>query len=117
MQLQKDSWASTLLSATIAVTFATVGLAASLLYPGATPLLTTGVLLGSLAATATAFTLVALRLRRLELENEGLIEEISQELDRVHDKFEIFGEALAEPRSIEPDVVSRDAPARRIAVK
>ena len=116
----QQSWTPTLLSALLAIALAAVGLASTTLYPGAAPLVTTSLLLGSLASTATAFTLVALRLRRMELENEGLIEEISQKFDRVQDKFEIFGEALQEPRSISPDAPAAretDEPLRRVMVK
>lgn len=114
----QQSWTPTLLSAALAIAFAAVGLVSTTFYPGATPLLTTGLLLASIGATATAFTLVVRRLRRLELENEGLIEEISQQFDRVNDKLEIFGEALAEPRTLSPqDAKAADEPARRVMVK
>lgn len=114
----QQSWTPTLVSATLAIAFAAIGLASTTLYPGATPLLASGLLLASLAATGTAFTLVALRLRRLELENEGLIEEISQKFDRVEDKLDIFGEALAEPRTLAPEAPAKgDEPLRRVMVK
>ena len=113
----QQSWTSTLVSATLAVAFALTGLLSTTFYPGATPLLTTALLLASLGATATAFALVARRVRRLELENEGLIEEISQQFDRVHDKLEIFGEALAEPRTLAPEEPKADEPVRRVMVK
>lgn len=90
----QKTWTLTLMGATLAVAFAAVGLLSTTLYPGATPLLTTGLLGASLACTGLVFTLVASRVRRLELENEGLIEEISQRFDRVKDELEIFGEAL-----------------------
>jgi len=115
--LDNKTWPLTLACATTAVTLAAVGLFSTTFYPGATPTLTTLLLLGSLAGTGAAFSLVALRVRRIELENEGLIEELSQEFDRVKDKIEIFAEALAEPRASEP--VERDAGAnvRRVTVK
>lgn len=114
----QQSWTPTLLSATLAVAFAIVGLASTALYPGATPLLSSALLVASLGATATAFALVAARVRRLELENEGLIEEISQKFDRVQDKLEIFGEALAEPRTLAPEETQApDEPLRRVMVK
>ena len=115
----QQSWTPTLLAGTLAVAFAAVGLASTAVYPGATPLVSSALLLASLGATATAFTLVARRVRRLELENEGLIEEISQKFDRVQDKLEIFGEALAEPRSLAPEepVKASDEPLRRVMVK
>lgn len=96
----QQNWTSTLVLATLAVAFALVGLFSATFYPGATPVLTTGLFVASLASTAAAFTLVTMRVRRLELENEGLIVEISQEFDRMKDKLEIFGDALAEPRSV-----------------
>ncbi len=112
------NWIATLVSASIAVTLAAVGLLATRVDPGLSPLISSGILLGSLGATAFAFTLVALRVRRLELENEGLIEEVSQQFDRVKDKLEIFSEALAEPRSISPEApVPADEPLRRVMVK
>ena len=115
----QQSWTPTLLSATLAVAFAVVGLLSTSFYPGATPFLSSALLLASLAATATAFTFVARRVRRLELENEGLIEEISQKFDRVQDKLEIFGEALAEPRTLAPQEPAKasDEPLRRVMVK
>ena len=112
-----SNWTFTLVFATLAVALAAVGLGLSGLYPGAAPLVTTALLLGSLAFTAAAFARVAMRLRRLELENEGLVEEIAQEFDRVKDKLEIFSEALAEPRSLTPDEVDADVPMRRVTVK
>ena len=113
-----NSWTSTLLLASLAIAFAAVGLGLTGLYPGAAPLVSVALLVGSLGCTAGAFAQVALRVRRLELENEGLIEELSQEFDRVKDKIEIFAEALAEPRTLQPEVVeSADVPMRRVAVK
>lgn len=116
----RHSWTPTFLFASLAVAFAGVGLALSTFYPGAAPMVAAGLLVASLASTAAAFTRLALRVRRLELENEGLIEEISQEFDRVKDKLEIFSEALAEPRSLSPDEAApgtEQASARRVVVK
>ena len=110
-----NNWSFTLVLATLAVAAALTGLGMNALYPGAAPLVMTGLLAASLLCTAGAFTRVAIRLRRLELENEGLIEEISQEFDRVKDKIEIFSEALAEPRSLSPE--SPAAPASSEAVR
>lgn len=115
---RQNAWTPTFLSAALAVAFAAVGLALSVFYPGAAPTVAAGLLVASLGSTAFAFTRLALRVRRLELENEGLIEEISQEFDRVKDKLEIFSEALAEPRSLTPEEeVRADAPLRRVVVK
>lgn len=112
-------WIWTLLAATLAVALAGVGLTLTSLYPGAAPGLATALLLGSLALTATAFGRIALRVRRLELENEGLIEEVSQEFDRVKDKLDIFAEAMDAPRSLTPDQAeaAEAANARRVMVK
>lgn len=112
----KNSWTQILVAAVIAVTLAATGLAVTTLSPGTPVLVTGGLLLTSLAATGVAFTSLALRLRRLELENEGLIEELSQEFDRVKDKLEIFGEALREPRTLSPEEVE-NSPMRRVMVK
>ena len=112
-----NNWTWTLVLATLAVTFATVGLGLSGLYPGAAPLVATGLLVASIACTAGAFTRLALRVRRLEMENMGLIEEISQEFDRVKDKLEIFSEALAEPRTLKPEVPEENIPMRRVTIK
>ncbi|HET6403361.1 MAG TPA: hypothetical protein VFH78_01835 [Candidatus Thermoplasmatota archaeon] len=111
-----NNWTVTLVCATLAVAFALAGLGLNGIYPGAAPLVATGLLVASLGFTAAAFTRVALRVRRLELENEGLIEEISQEFDRVKDKIEIFSEALAEPRSITPEEID-NTPMRRVTIK
>ncbi|HUR68435.1 MAG TPA: hypothetical protein VM370_04255 [Candidatus Thermoplasmatota archaeon] len=112
----QSNWSLTLVLASLAVAFALVGLGLGTLYPGAAPLVSTALLGASLGCTAGAFTRVAMRVRRLELENEGLIEEISQEFDRVKDKIEIFGEALAEPRSLTPAEIE-EAPLRRVTIK
>lgn len=111
-----QSWTLTFVSAALAIGFAAAGLGLTAFYPGAAPMVASGLLLASLACTATAFTRVALRLRRLELENEGLVEEISQEFDRVKDKLEIFSEALAEPRTITPEE-QHNVPLRRVTIK
>lgn len=112
----ENNWTLTLVLASLAVALAAVGLGLSGFYPGAAPILYTAILAGSLGCTAGAFVRVASRVRRLELENEGLIEEISQEFDRVKDKLEIFGEALAEPRSLQPEEVE-EVPVRRVTIK
>ena len=112
----ENNWTFTLVLATLAVAFAFAGLGLDGLYPGAAPLVAAGLLAVSLACTAGAFTRLAMRVRRLELENEGLIEEISQEFDRVKDKIEIFTEALAEPRSIQPQEIE-STPMRRVTIK
>ena len=114
--LAKNSWTQTLVAAVVAVTLAATGLTLTTFSPATSVLVTNGLLLGSLAATGVACTTLALRLRRLELENEGLIEEISQEFDRVKDKIEIFGEALESPRTLSPEEVE-NAPMRRVMVK
>lgn len=117
--LSMDSnWTLTFIAVTLAVAFAVVGLSLTGFYPGAAPLVSLGLLVASLASTGFAFTRLAMRVRRLELENEGLIEEISREFDRVKDKLEIFGDALAEPRTLTPGhEVEADAPLRRVTVK
>ena len=112
----KNSWTQTLVAAVVAITLAAVGLTLSTFSPGTSPYVTSALLLGSLGATGLAFTTLALRLRRLELENEGLIEEISQEFDRVKDKIEIFGEALESPRTLSPEEIE-NTPMRRVMVK
>lgn len=112
----KNSWTTTFAAAVVAITLAACGLALTTFSPGTSVLVTNGLLLGSLGATAMAFGNLALRLRRLELENEGLIEEISQEFDRVKDKMEIFGEALESPRSLSPEEIE-STPMRRVMVK
>ncbi|HEX2022412.1 MAG TPA: hypothetical protein VHH36_06840 [Candidatus Thermoplasmatota archaeon] len=112
----KDSWTPTLVLATAAVAFALAGLGLTSTAPGAAPLLATSLLVASLGATASAFAFVAMRVRRLELENEGLVEEIAQEFRRVQDRMEIFGDALAEPRTLTPEVVE-EPPLRRVTVK
>ena len=106
-----ESWTLTLVAGTVAVALAAAGLLLTTLAPGAAPSVSALLLATSLGATGTAFTLVAARVRRLELENEGLIEEISQEFQRVKDKVEIFEEALA------PDEDALEASARRVVVK
>jgi len=111
------NWTWTLVFATLAIAFAAAGLGLTGLYPGAAPLVGTSLLLASIASTTVAFTRVAMRVRRLELENEGLVEEIAQEFDRVKDKLEIFSEALAEPRSLTPQDVEANMPMRRVTVK
>ena len=116
--LAKNSWTQTLVAAVVAVTLAATGLLLTTFSAATSVLVTNGLLLGSLAATTVAFTTLALRLRRLELENEGLIEEISQKFDRVNDKLDIFGEALAEPRTLAPEAPAKgDEPLRRVMVK
>ena len=112
----KHAWTLTLIASTLAVAFAATGLVSATFYPGVAPAFTSGLMLASLGSTAAAFGLVAVRVRRLELENEGLVEELSQEFDRVKDKLEIFGEALAEPRTLEPEEAEA-APLRRVTIR
>jgi hypothetical protein len=114
--LAKNSWTQTLVAAVVALTLAATGLMLTTVSPTTSVLVTNGLLLASLGATGIAFTTLALRLRRLELENEGLIEEISQEFDRVKDKMEIFGEALERPHTLSPEEVE-NTPMRRVMVK
>ena len=114
--LAKNSWTTTFAAAVVAITLAACGLLVTSFSPGTSVLVTNGLLLGSLVATGVAFANLALRLRRLELENEGLIEEISQEFDRVKDKIEIFGEALESPRTLSPGE-AESTPMRRVMVK
>lgn len=108
-----QSWTLTFVLASLAAASATVGLALVSLYPDQAPLVALGLLVASLACTALAFARLALRVRQLELENEGLVEEISQEFDRVKDKLEIFGEAVLTP----DEAAQEDPPLRRVAVK
>lgn len=118
MQYDPKFWPLTTTAAVVAIVAAAAGLALNAFAPAAPALLTSGLLALSLAGTAVAFGRVAMRLRRLELENEGLVEEISQEFDSVKDKLEIFSEALEEPRSLEPEAAeSHAAPMRRVMVK
>ncbi len=112
----KNSWTQILTAAVIAVTLAATGLALTAFSPATGSLVTGALLLSSLVATGVAFGSLAMRLRRLELENEGLIEEISQEFDRVKDKLEVFGDALSAPRSLSPEEVE-NTPMRRVMVK
>jgi hypothetical protein len=116
MNTAENHWSITLVFATLAVAFALAGLGLGSFYPGAAPLVSGGLLALSLGSTTIAFGRLAMRIRRLELENEGLIEEISQEFDRVKDKIEIFSEALAEPHTLVPEDVEQ-TPLRRVTVK
>ena len=110
------SWTFTLAAATLAVALAATGLVMMTFTPAAAPALATGLLAGSLLGTTAAFATLAARVRRLEMENMGLIEEISQEFDRVKDRLEIFQEALAEPHTL--DVAEeQEIPLRRVVVK
>lgn len=111
-----QTWTSTLALAASAVVLAGAGLALVTILPAAPLLVSGGLLVGSLACTGGAFAGLALRVRRLEMENMGLIEEISQEFDRVKDKLEIFGDALVEPTSI-PVEDEANVPLRRVMVK
>lgn len=111
----KESWTLTLVSATAAVALAAAGLLLTTVSPGAAPSVAAALLAASLGATATSFTLVASRVRRLELENEGLIEEISQEFQRVKDKVEIFEEAFA--TSSDLTIEDATSAAHRVVVK
>src|SRR5438093_8519823 len=106
-----ESWTLTLVAGTFAVALAASGLLLATVAPGAAPTVSTILLATSLGATGAAFTLVATRVRRLELENEGLIEEISQEFQRVRDKVEIFEDAF----TAEADALEESA--RRVVVK
>lgn len=113
------NWTLTFATALFAVILAAAGLGLSAFSATASPTLTTALLAGSLACTALAFARVSLRVRRLELENEGLIEEISQEFDRVRDKLEIFSESLQSPRTLSPEeaAAAEQADVRRVVVK
>jgi hypothetical protein len=115
---ENRQWLLTLILATLAVSFAAIGLAGTTLIPVQAPAFTGALLLASLGCTAGAFGVLASRLRRLELENEGLIEELSQEFDRVKTKIEIFEEAFQEPRTLAPETVEAQEDAvRRVVVK
>lgn len=116
---ENRQWLLTLVLATLAVSFAVVGLVGTTLVPIETPAFTAALLAASLACTAGAFGILASRLRRLELENEGLIEELSQEFDRVKTKIEVFEEAFEEPRSFPPGqtVKVEGQSLRRVTVK
>jgi hypothetical protein len=115
---ENRQWLLTLVLAILAVTFAALGLVGTTLVPIETPAFTGALLLASLGCTAGAFGVLASRLRRLELENEGLIEELSQEFDRVKTKIEIFEEAFQEPRTLAPESVEEQENAvRRVVVK
>lgn len=111
------SWVFTVAAASLAVALALTGLGLAILAPAAAPALGTALLAGSFAGTGGAFALLAARVRRLEMENMGLVEELSQEFDRVKDKLAIFEDALAEPRSIEPTVEAENTPLRRVVIK
>lgn len=102
-----NNWTLILVSATVAVTLAAVGLVGISILPAEYAALSAAALGGALTASTAAFSFVAMRLRRLELENEGLIEEISQEFERVHDST----------RSFSPEVHELDAAEHRLAVK
>lgn len=108
-----SNWTWTLVFATLAITLATVGLGLEGLYPDSAPLVSTALLVSSLLFTGAAFGRLAMRVRRLELENEGLIAELSQEFDRVKDRLDVYQEALAASRSA--DVV--EGGPRRITVR
>lgn len=116
MQHDSKFWSITLVAASFAVAFAAIGLVLDSFAPATPALVTTGLLLASLGSTATAFARIALRVRRLELENEGLVEEISQEFDRVKDKIDILGEGLDGARRITPEEAEA-APMRRVPLK
>lgn len=111
------SWILALAAACSAIALAFAGILLQAFAPGASPTLATALLAGSLGSTVVAFGGLAARVRRLEMENMGLIEEISQEFDRVKDKLEIFSEALAEPRTIQPEVQEENVPMRRVTIK
>ena len=109
------SWILALAAACSAIALALSGLLLQALAPGASPTLATALLAGSLGATVVAFGGLAARVRRLEMENMGLIEEISQEFNRVKDKLEIFGDALSAPQPVK--VEDENTPPRRVVVK
>lgn len=92
-----------------AVAFAASGLLLSTVAPGAAPAASSGMLLASLACTAGAFGLLVARVRRVEQENEGLVEELSQELARVKGRLDVVDAAHLAPRE--------EAPGRRVVVK
>lgn len=107
------TWTWTLVLGVLAIAFATIGFGLETLVPAAqAPALV--LLVASLGCTAGAFTRVALQVRRLELEREGLLEEISQEFDRVKDRMDIMAEGMEAPRRVTPEeAVVR----RRITIK
>lgn len=111
------AWTFTIAAGSLAVVLATVGLLMPALAPAAPAAFPIALLVASLAATATAFTVLARRVHRLEMENLGLVEEISQEFDSVRDKLEIFGEALADPQRLTVTEHEVNVPARRVEVK
>lgn len=109
--LEVNNWTLILVTATVAATLAGVGLVGSMILPAEFAALSAAALGGALTASTAAFSLVALRLRRLELENEGLVEELSQEFDRVKEQLEV------EPRSYTPDGPAARAVQQRVMVK
>jgi len=111
------NWILTFAAALTAVVLGACGLLLTTFDPGAAPAVASALLAGSLACTGAAFVRVALRVRRLELENEGLIEEISQEFDRVRDKLDIFAEAQASAASSEQAEAAERSGIRRVMVK
>jgi hypothetical protein len=110
-------WIWTFSAALAATVLAAAGLLANLLVPAGSPALAAPLLMASLACTAVAFARMALRVRRLELENEGLVEEISQEFDRVKGKLDIFSDALAAPGASAPAEATDRTGQRRVVVK
>lgn len=112
-------WTFTMLAASCAIAFAIGGLALSALAPSAPAYAASTLLIGSLASTAAAFGLLAARVRRLETENAGLVEELSQEFERVKDKLEIYGEALQESQRVplRDAEVDANTPMRRVPLK
>lgn len=109
-------WPMTMLAAGFAIAFAVAGGALRWFAPDAPALLGTGFLAVSLAATATAFGLVAARVRRLEMENTGLVEEMTQQFERVRSQMDVFDDALSAPRSITPEEEA-NTPMRRVPLK
>ena len=112
-------WTLTMLAASCAIAFAIGGLAVSAVAPAAPAYAASTLLIGSLASTAAAFTLLAVRIRRLETENAGLVEELSQEFERVKDKLEIYGDALQETQRVPLRDAEMEAntPMRRVPLK
>ncbi|HEX2022413.1 MAG TPA: hypothetical protein VHH36_06845 [Candidatus Thermoplasmatota archaeon] len=81
--------------------------------------LAVGLFAAALAGSALTFGLLARRVRHLERAQEGLVEELSQELDRFKDKLDAFSAALAKPRTIAPEEreAAEQAATRRVTVK
>lgn len=102
-------WSLTLVPASCAVAFAALGL----VLVAAPPAFRWALLAASLVSTTFAFGALALRVRHLEAVNEGLVEELAQELSRVRDRVEVMAEGVAARERV-PDEA---AATRRIVVK